>query len=145
LPSEKNSFEPTRRNVRAPAQKSNAPTANQIWTLGRPVNEYITMSIDTTFKPFSPSFAVASGAPVQSAAPVGVTTFRIVNTTAAAAARVSWGKTAALTPVPAAPGPNSILIQLGGVLYIEVPGDSFFNVSAAATVEITGGQGGVGG
>jgi hypothetical protein len=104
------------------------------------------MAIDTTFKPFSPSFAVTSGTPAQSPAPVGVTSFRIVNTTAAnATVRVAWGKTAASTTVPSAPGPNNILIPANAVCYIEVPGDSFFNTSAVGTVEITGGQGGSGG
>lgn len=104
------------------------------------------MAIDTTFKPLSGSVAIASGAPAQVPAPVGVTSFRIVNTTAAnAATRISWGPTAAKAAVPAAAGPSIAYIPGNGVLYLEVPGDSFFNVQAAGTVEITGGQGGVGG
>lgn len=103
------------------------------------------MSIDTTFKPGAASFALVSGTPQQSVPYIGITTFRIVNTTASVIARVGWGKTAATSPVPATPGPNNILVTVGEICYIEVPGDSFFNVSAGATVEILGGQGGIGG
>jgi hypothetical protein len=108
------------------------------------------MSIDTTFQPKGSSQAIASGAPAQlnggQSGQIGVTTFRVVNTTAASATtRLSWGVSAAATPVPSAPGPSNILIPGNGVVYIEVPCNFFFNVAAAGTVEIIGGQGGVGG
>jgi hypothetical protein len=108
------------------------------------------MSIDTTFQPKGSSQAIASGAPAQlnggQSGQIGVTTFRVVNTTAASAAtRISWGTSAAATPVPSAPGPSNMFLPANGVLYIEVPCNSFFNVAAAGTVEIIGGQGGVGG
>jgi hypothetical protein len=104
------------------------------------------MSIDTTFKPISAPVALISGTPVQVNGFLGVTTFRITNT-AAAVARVSWGKTSAQAPTPAVATPiiNSVLLLAGENLYLEVPGDSFFNASAAATIEIIGGIGGVGG
>jgi hypothetical protein len=106
------------------------------------------MSIDTTFQPKGSSLAVVSGTPAQlnggQSGQIGVTTFRVVNTTAASAStRINWGTTAASTPVPAAPGPANMLIPGNGVLYIEVPCNSFFNTSG--NVEIIGGQGGVGG
>jgi hypothetical protein len=108
------------------------------------------MSVDTTFQPKGASIAVTSGSPVQlnggQSGQVGVTTFRVVNTTAASAAtRINWGATAAATPVPAAPGPSSLYLLPNEAVYIEVPCNSFFNVAAAGTVEIMGGQGGVGG
>jgi hypothetical protein len=108
------------------------------------------MSIDTTFQPKGSSLAITSGAPAQlnggQSGQIGVTTFRVVNTTAASAAtRISWGATAATTPVPAAPGPSSLYLLPNEAVYIEVPPNAFFNVAAAGTVEIMGGQGGVGG
>jgi hypothetical protein len=108
------------------------------------------MSIDTTFHPIGSSLAITSGAPAQlnggQSGQIGVTTFRVVNTTAASAAtRFSWGTTAAAAAVPAAPGPSNIFIPANAVMYIEVPPNSFFNVAAAGTVEIIGGMGGVGG
>jgi hypothetical protein len=108
------------------------------------------MSIDTTFQPKGSSLAIVSGTPAQlnggQSGQIGVTTFRVVNTTAASlSTRISWGTTAATTPVPAAPGPSNLLLLPNEALYIEVPPNVFFNVAAAGTVEIMGGQGGVGG
>jgi hypothetical protein len=111
------------------------------------------LSIDTTFQPKGSSLAIVSGAPAQlnggQSNQIGVTTFRVVNTTLVTAVpaptRISWGTTAATTPVPAAPGPSSLLLAPNGVTYIEVPPNVFFNVAALGTVEIMGGQGGCGG
>ncbi len=108
------------------------------------------MSIDTTFQPKGSSLAITSGAPAQlnggQSGQIGVTTFRVVNTTAASAAtRFSWGVSAAAAAVPAAPGPSNMLLLPNEALYIEVPSNSFFNVAAAGTIEVMGGQGGVGG
>lgn len=108
------------------------------------------MSIDTTFKPQAGPVGLISGTPVQivPAGSSGVLTFRVVNTSAGSVpARINWGRTAALTPTPVVgtPSPNSILLQPNSVCYIEVPGDSFFNMSAGDTVEVSGGQGGIGG
>jgi hypothetical protein len=108
------------------------------------------MSIDTTFQPKGSSLAIVSGTPAQlnggQSGQIGVTTFRVVNTTAASAStRFSWGTTAANTPVPAAPGLSNMILLPNEALYIEVPTNSFFNVAASGTIEIMGGQGGVGG
>lgn len=114
------------------------------------------MSIDSTFKPATGNYAVDNSvaAQVVEAQGSGVSTFRIRNTTAASAvAYVSWGRTAALTlaanaaaPAIGTPKVNSIGIPPNGVVYIEVPANSFFIGSAAApNLEICGGQGGTGG
>lgn len=114
------------------------------------------MSIDSTFKPATANYAVDSTAPVQiiEAQGSGVVSFRIRNVTAAnAVAYVSWGRTVASTlaanaaaPALGTPKVNSIGIPANGVLYIEVPANSFFVGSAAApNLEICGGEGGNGG
>jgi hypothetical protein len=104
------------------------------------------MSIDTTFKPGGPSVSLVSGAPVQALSPGAGGTFRVVNTTATnGATRISWGRTAASTPVPTGPGLNSLYLLPNEAVYIEVPQDSFFNIAAVGTAEIMPGQGGVGG
>jgi hypothetical protein len=108
------------------------------------------MSIDTTFHPIGSSLAIVSGSPAQlnggQSGQIGVTTFRVVNTTAASAStRISWGTTAASTPVPAAPGPSNLLLLPNEALYIEVPPNVFFNVAANGSIDVIGGQGGVGG
>lgn len=101
-------------------------------------------SINTVFQPMSPSVAIVSGTPQQALGGQG--SFRIVNTTAAnAIARISWGRSAASAAVPAASGPNTMYLGPNESIYLELPMDSFFNVSAAATVEVTPGQGGAGG
>ena len=108
------------------------------------------MSIDTTFQPKTQTYAVDNTAAVQltEAAQVGALTFRIRNINAAAI-YVAWGVTAPAAPTAPAigtPKPRTMGIPIGGVLYIEVPPASFFIASAVApALEITGGQGGVGG
>lgn len=106
-------------------------------------------SINTVFQPMGPSVALVSGSPVQ-ANPAPSTNcgdcFRIVNTTAAGAAtRISWGRTAALAAVPAASGPNTMYLAPNESIYLCLPADSFFNVAASGTAEVTPGQGGAGG
>jgi len=101
-------------------------------------------SVNTVFQPMSPSVAIVSGSPLQ--APGSQGEFRIVNTTAASAAsRVSWGRTAVGTPVPAASGPNTMYLAPNESIYLCLPQDSFFNVAAGGTVEVTPGAGGAGG
>jgi hypothetical protein len=103
-------------------------------------------SINTTFQPVGPSVAIASGSPAQALSNGAASSFRIVNTSAAnLLARVAWGRTAALTPVPTIAGPNNLLIPANAVIYIDVPNDSFFNVIAAGAIEVTPGIGGIGG
>lgn len=105
------------------------------------------MSVDTTFKPISPTYLVGVTAlQPGDAKQMGVTSWRIANTNAAAN-HVSWGATgsvAAVAPIAGTPSANTILIPIGGVSYIEAPAGSFF-IAALASVEITGGQGGIGG
>ena len=114
------------------------------------------MSIDSTFKPMTANYAVDSSAAVRinEAQGSGVSSFRIRNTTAAnAVAYVAWGPSAAATPAANAAAPavgtpkvNSAGIPANGVVYLEVPANSFFIGSAAApNLEICGGEGGNGG
>lgn len=101
-------------------------------------------SINSVFQPMAPTVAVASGSPVQALGGQGE--FRIVNTTAASAAtRVAWGRTAAGTAVPAAAGPNIMYLTPNESIYLCLPQDSFFNVAASGTIEVTPGAGGAGG
>lgn len=108
------------------------------------------MSIDTTFQPKSPTFLV--GATALQVAPdsqMGVTTFR-VRLIVAGPAYLSWGFNNAVTakgaPAAGVPVANTLgMTVAGSVMYIEVPGNSWFISSVAAAFEITGGQGGVGG
>jgi hypothetical protein len=106
-------------------------------------------SINPVFQPTGPTVALASGAPVQvNPSPSNNLgdCFRIVNTTTTnGVARISWGRTAATTPVPAAAGPNNIYLAPNESIYLCLPPDSFFNLSATGTVEVTPGIGGAGG
>jgi hypothetical protein len=108
------------------------------------------MSIDTTFAPKTQTYAVDNTAAVQltEAGQVGATTFRVRNINAAAI-YFSWGAKsaglAAAAPAIGAPKANTIGLAIGGIIYIEVPPNSFFIASAVApALEITGGMGGVG-
>lgn len=106
-------------------------------------------SINTVFQPYGPTVPLVSGTPVQAnLAPSNNAgdCFRIVNTTAAAAAtRISWGRTAALAAVPTAAGPNIMYLAPNESIYLCLPPDSFFNVAASGTAEVTPGIGGAGG
>lgn len=117
------------------------------------------MSVDVVFKPLAPTTLV--GVAAIQASPqagtlqqAGVITFRIRNITVAAVT-FGWGTTAAntvSTPATAAAPQNvitlggSATVGVGGVtVYLELPYNTFFISSAAASVEVTPGNGGVGG
>jgi hypothetical protein len=101
-------------------------------------------SINSVFQPMAPSVAIVSGSPLQALGGQGE--FRILNTTAAGAVTtIAWGRTAAGTPVPTVAGPNVMSMGPNESLYLCLPQDSFFNVKAAGTVEVTPGAGGAGG
>jgi hypothetical protein len=117
------------------------------------------MSIDVTFKPLAPTtvvgVAAAQASPqVQSLQQAGVISFRIRNITALAAV-LGWGTSAANTVATAATAAapqnaitlgGSATVGVGGVtVYLELPYNTFFIASAAATFEVTPGSGGVGG
>lgn len=110
------------------------------------------MSIDTTFKPMTPTYAVDNSAAVQikEAQQLGATCFRIRNLAAGGTTiYVSWGQQsaglAAVAPALGAPKVNTIGIPGNLVTHIEAPCNSFFIASAVApALEITGGVGGTG-
>lgn len=106
-------------------------------------------SINTVFQPMGASIALVSGTPQQAnPAPSGnlADCFRVVNTTAASAVtRLSWGRKSALAAVPSASGPNTMFLAPNESIYLCLPPDSWFNVAASGTVEITPGIGGAGG
>jgi hypothetical protein len=109
------------------------------------------MSIDTTFKPMSMTYAVDNTAAVQikEASQIGAVTFRIRAVTASG--YISWGGSgvaAATAPAIGSPKPNTLGVTLGAVVYLELPSNSFFIGNAAFATsgfEVTAGQGGVGG
>lgn len=111
------------------------------------------MSIDTTFKPMTPTYAVDNTAAVQikEAQQMGCATFRIRAVTASG--YISWGNSGVAAPTAPALGAsgmreNTLGVTLGTPIYIEVPAGSFFIGNAAFATsgfEVTGGQGGVGG
>jgi hypothetical protein len=111
-------------------------------------------SINTVFQPMAAQpVSLVSGSPVQanpSPSNNAGDCFRIANTTTPAtlvAIRVAWGRTAATTPVPvlATPSFNTIYLTPNESIYLCLPADSFFNVSASGTAEVLAGQGGAGG
>lgn len=106
------------------------------------------MSIDTTFHPITQTVLVGVAA-VQVAidTQLDANTFRVK---CLAAAYLTWGNSSAVTakgaPAAGVPVMNTLgMATIGSVMYIEVPANSFFISSAAASFEITGGKGGVGG
>lgn len=108
------------------------------------------MSIDTTFKPVTATYRFDNSAAVQvkEAAQGGCSTFRIKNLDPARQ-WFTWGPAgiaAAVAPALGTQSPNTIGLEPGGVIYIEVPAASFFRGSIVTTgFEVTGGQGGIGG
>lgn len=112
------------------------------------------MSVDTTFKPMTPTYAVDNSAAVQikEAQQAACVTFRVVAKTASG--YLSWGQTSSVA-APTAPAlgasgmrENTIGVLLNVPVYIEVPPGSWFIGNAAFATsgfEITGGQGGTGG
>ena len=107
------------------------------------------MSLDTTFKPFGNTVSVG-GTAVQVATDnqLGITTFR-VRCLVAGPAYLIWGNKSTIVSNNG-PGAGPVMNTLGmsvvgSVMYIEVPGNSWFISNTAGAFEITGGQGGVGG
>jgi len=105
------------------------------------------MSIDTTFHPITQTVLVGAAAvQVATDTQLDANTFRV---RCLVAAYLTWGNkstiTAAGAPAAGVPVMNTIGMAAGGVMYVEVPANSFFIASAAAAFEITGGKGGVGG
>jgi hypothetical protein len=105
------------------------------------------MSIDTVFKPTSPTVLVTNTAiQVMTQNAGGVYMFRVINLSTSIQ-RFSWGRTAAAatalggaTPT-AAGAPNTITMLGGTVETFEIPCDSFFIASSATGFEFTPGQG----
>ena len=107
------------------------------------------MSNDTTFHPITPTFLITTAAAqVAPDTQQGNTTFR-VRLIVAGPAYLTWGNKSTITAggAPATTGTaNTLGMQVAGsVMYIEVPGNSFFISNVASAFEITGGIGGVGG
>lgn len=122
------------------------------------------MSVDTTFQPKTPTFAVDSSAAVAiDGRQSGVTSWRIraIGLTPAAAAAVTsvyvkWAQggasapSAPVAPTLATPTANEIGVTVGQAAYIDGIG-AFLQfiasglIATPAYVEITGGQGGCGG
>ena len=122
------------------------------------------MSIDTTFQPKTPTYAVDSSAAVTiDGRQAGVTSWRIraIGLTPAAAAAVTsvyvkWAQggttapTAAAAPALGAPIANEIGVNVGQTVYIDGIGAWLQFIASGlfatpAYVEITGGQGGCSG
>jgi hypothetical protein len=106
-------------------------------------------SINPVFQPMGLTVALVSGTPVQAnPSPSGncADCFRIVNTTTASAAtRIAWGRTAATTPVPTVAAQNVMYLAPNESIYLCLPPDSWFNIASGGTAEVTAGQGGAGG
>lgn len=110
-------------------------------------------SINPVFQPMGPTISLVSGTPAQanpSPSNNAGDCFRIVNTTTAGAAtRISWGRTAALTGITGGVigfgGPNNIYLAPNESIYLCLPADSFFNIFTGGTADVTPGQGGAGG
>lgn len=105
------------------------------------------MSIDTTFHPITQTVLVGAAAvQVATDTQLDANTFRV---RCLVAAYLTWGNNSSITakgaPAAGVPVMNTIGMAAGGVMYVEVPANSFFIASAAAAFEITGGKGGVGG
>jgi hypothetical protein len=101
-------------------------------------------SINTVFQPMNASVPIVSGTPLQALGGQGE--FRILNTTAAnAVTTIQWGRSAAGTPVPTVAGMNIMSLGPNESIYLCLPMDSFFNVKAGGTIEVTPGAGGAGG
>lgn len=106
------------------------------------------LSIDTTFHPITQTVLVGTSA-VQVAIDTQQdnNTFRVV---CKVAAYLTWGNSSSLTakgaPAAGVPVMNTLgMATVGTVMYIEVPSNAFFISNVAASFEITGGKGGVGG
>lgn len=106
------------------------------------------MSIDTTFHPITQTVLVGvTAVQVATDTQLDANTFRVK---CLAAAYLTWGNAAAITakgaPAAGVPVFNTLgMATIGSVMYIEVPANSWFISNVAASFEITGGKGGVGG
>lgn len=106
------------------------------------------MSIDTTFHPITQTILVGvTAVQVATDTQLDANTFRVK---CLAAAYLTWGNNGNITakgaPAAGVPVMNTLgMATIGSVMYIEVPANSFFISSVAASFEITGGKGGVGG
>lgn len=103
------------------------------------------MSVDTTFKPITPSVSFTTSAVqvvTDKANPGGITTFRVTNT-GSGGIRFSWGGASVASPTGA--GPNTMYVGAGLSVYIEVPVNSYFIGASGATFDVIGGIGGTGG
>jgi len=112
------------------------------------------MSVDTTFQPKTPTYAVDNSAAVTiDGRQAGVTSWRIRALTAGG--YIKWAQggttapTAAAAPALGAPVANEIGVNLGQTVYIDGIGAwmQFIGNAALATsgFEVTGGQGGCSG
>ncbi len=106
------------------------------------------MSIDTTFHPITQTVLVGTSAvQVATDTQLDANTFRVV---CVAAAYLTWGNASTVTSKGAPTAGNPVfntlgMLTVGSVMYIEVPANSWFISSVAASFQITGGKGGVGG
>jgi hypothetical protein len=106
------------------------------------------MSIDTTFHPITQTVLVGvTAVQVATDTQLDNTTFRVL---CVAAAHLTWGNKSTIAsnigPTAGVPVFNTLsMLTIGSVMYIEVPANSWFISNVAASFEITGGKGGVGG
>lgn len=109
------------------------------------------MSVDSVFQPKGPTVLVGTAA-IQvippGTGPGGMVSFRIANNVLAvpAATRLGWGDTSAKTSSAAPTGTgansaNSINIAAGAVVTVEFPAYIWLIAAAAASLEVTPGQG----
>jgi hypothetical protein len=102
------------------------------------------MSIDTVFKPAAPLTLVGVTAvqPCPGQNGTGIYTFHV---RCLATAYLTWGRNAAVVaagaPAAGVPSPNTVGMTIGGVETFEIPGDSFFISTVAASFELIGGSG----
>lgn len=110
------------------------------------------MSLDNPFQPKGPTVQVGTSAVQaipQGTGPSGMVSFRIANNilVTPAATRVGWAPTSAGASAAAPTGATlataafSINLAAGQVIVLELPASTFFIASAAASIEITPGQG----
>jgi hypothetical protein len=108
-------------------------------------------SINPVFQPMTPTYAVdntAGGVSVNEAVQAGATVFRI--RAIKASGYISWylsphTPAAPSAPAVGTPAPNTVGVELGKPIYLELPpGVVFIGNAAFATssFEVTGGQGG---
>jgi hypothetical protein len=108
------------------------------------------VSIDTIFHPIGQTVLVGlTAVQVNPDTQLDCSAFR-VRLIVAGPAYLTWGNKASITaagaPGAGTPVMNTVgMVNIGTVLYIEVPSNSYFISNVAASFELTGGKGGVGG